>query len=44
MAGRVFGRMVPTFSDVILLTNTGEGSAWSFAGKLERPFRNGWYA
>jgi hypothetical protein len=33
-----------TFSDVILLTNTDEGSQWSFTTKLERPFKNGLYA
>jgi hypothetical protein len=33
-----------TFSDVILLTNTDDGSQWSVTAKLERPFRNGFYA
>jgi hypothetical protein len=33
-----------TFSDVILLTNANEGSQWSVTAKLERPFRNGFYA
>jgi carboxypeptidase family protein len=37
-------RINTAFSDVILLTNTDEGSQWSVTGKLERPFRNGWYA
>jgi hypothetical protein len=40
----LFVREVPSLSDVILLTNTGEGSQWSVSGKLERPFRNGLYA
>lgn len=40
----VFTRKNRTFSDIILLKNTDEGSQWSFTGKLERPFRNGFYA
>jgi hypothetical protein len=40
----VYGRVNSTFSDVVFLTNTDQGSPWSFATKLERPFRNGWYA
>jgi hypothetical protein len=39
-----FIRKVSSLSDVVLLTNTDEGSQWSFSGKLERPFRNGLYA
>jgi hypothetical protein len=43
--GRQFyARMAPAFSDVVFLTNTDEGNAWTIATKLERPFRNGWYA
>jgi hypothetical protein len=43
--GRPFyGRANPAFSDVIFLTNTDQGSAWQLAAKLEKPFRNGWYA
>jgi hypothetical protein len=43
--GRPFySRAFPAFSDVIFLTNTDEGSAWQLATKLEKPFRNGWYA
>ena len=43
--GRPFYRRAdPTFSDVIFLTNTDEGDAWTIATRLERPFRNGWYA
>jgi hypothetical protein len=40
----VYARTNRTFSDVILLTNTDDGSQWSFTGKLERPFRSGLYA
>ena len=35
---------VPSLTDVILLTNTGEGSTWSISGKVERPFTDGWFA
>lgn len=43
--GRPFYRRAnPAFSDVIFLTDTDQGSAWTIATKLERPFRNGWYA
>jgi carboxypeptidase family protein len=31
---------VPTLSDVIFLTNTDLGSAWSLAFKVDRPYRN----
>jgi hypothetical protein len=40
----IFVRKVTSLSDVVLLTNTDEGSQWSVSGKLERPFRNGLYA
>ena len=37
----VFQRnQVPTLSDVIFLTNTGEGDAWSLVFKVDRPFRD----
>ena len=39
----LFVREVPSLSDVVLLTNTDEGSQWSVSGKLERPFHNGLY-
>ncbi len=43
--GRPFyTRSNPGFSDVILLTNTDQGSAYTFTTKIERPFRGGWYA
>ena len=31
---------VPSLSDVIFLTNTDKGSAWSLAFKVDRPYRN----
>jgi hypothetical protein len=34
----------PAFRDVVVLTNTTEGSSWTVATKLERQFRSGWYA
>jgi hypothetical protein len=40
----IFTRVSTTLSDVILLTNSGEGSSWSTVLGLRRPFRNGWYA
>lgn len=42
--GRPFyARINPTYSDVVFLTNTDEGSSWNLALKLERPFRNRWF-
>ncbi len=40
----VYTRKNRTFSDVILLKNTDEGTQWTATAKLERPFRNGFYA
>jgi hypothetical protein len=40
----VYGRRNTTYGDVILLTNTDQGDSWSVSFKLERPWRNGWYA
>ena len=37
-------RANPAFSDVVFLTNTTEGNSWTIATKLEKPFRNRWYA
>jgi hypothetical protein len=39
----IFVRRVSSLSDAVLLTNTDEGSQWSVVGKVERPFRNGFY-
>lgn len=40
----VYSRVVSTLSNVILLTNTTEGSQWSTSFKVDRPFRNGFSA
>jgi hypothetical protein len=34
---------VPTLSNVLLLTNTGEGDSWSLGFDVKRPFSNGLY-
>jgi hypothetical protein len=34
----------PAYSDVIFLTNTTEGSNWSASIKVDKPWKNGWYA
>jgi hypothetical protein len=39
----VFGRRVTSLSDVIFLTNTDQGSAWTLAFEAKRPFRNGFF-
>jgi hypothetical protein len=39
----LYGRQVPSLADVILLTNTSDGSQWSFSFKVDRPFRNGFF-
>ena len=39
----VYGRKVSSLGDVILLTNTSDGSQWSFSFKVDRPFRNGFF-
>ena len=39
-----YARANPAFSDVVFLTNTSEGNAWTIATKIEKPFRNRWYA
>jgi hypothetical protein len=41
---QILNRKNTTYSDVIFLTNSGEGSSWSTVLELRRPFRNGWYA
>jgi hypothetical protein len=41
----VFSRnVVPGISDMIFLTNTDQGDAWSVAFKVERPFRDRFFA
>ena len=42
--GRPFyTKVLATVNDVVLLTNTDQGSQWSVSYKLERPFKNGYY-
>ncbi len=36
-------RLNRDFSNVILLTNTGDGSSWTIATKLEKRFRDNWF-
>lgn len=36
----VFGRSVPSLSDVIFLTNSDEGDSWSVVFKVDRPVRD----
>ena len=40
----VFRRSVSTLSDVIFLTNTDQGNSYNWVVKVERPYRNGWFA
>ena len=40
----VYARLAPTQGDAIFLTNTDQGDSWSLAFKLERPWRNGFFA
>ncbi len=39
----IFGSKVSSLSDVILLSNSSEGSTWSGLVELRRPFSNGWF-
>ena len=36
-------RLRSDFSNVILLTNTGQGGSWSLAAKLDKRFGNNWF-
>jgi hypothetical protein len=38
------GRVSSAISNTILLTNTDLGRQWNMSFKLERPFRDGWFA
>lgn len=38
------GRVTSAISNAILLTNTDQGKQWNLSFKLERPFRQGWFA
>ena len=44
--GRMFFQrnVVPAFTNVIFLTNSDQGDAWTMAFKVERPFRNRFFA
>jgi hypothetical protein len=39
----VYSRRITSLSDVIFLTNTDQGSAWTLAFEAKRPFRNGFF-
>lgn len=39
----IYGRKVTSLSDVIFLTNTDRGSAWSLVFEAKRPFRQGFF-
>ena len=41
---QILNRLNNSFSDVIFLTNSGEGYSWSTMFEVRRPFRNGWFA
>jgi hypothetical protein len=34
----------PSYSDVIFLTNTNQGSTWSLSAKVDKQWSRGWYA
>ena len=38
-----YSRLHRDFSNVILLTNTGEGSSWTMAAKLDKRFSDNWF-
>ena len=38
-----FIKKISGLSDVILLTNTNQGSNWTASYEVRRPFRNGWF-
>jgi len=40
----IFTRVSTSLSDVIFLTNSGEGYTWSTLFEVRRPWRNRWYA
>jgi hypothetical protein len=41
---QIFTRLNTSLSDVIFLTNSGEGYSWNAMFELRRPWRNGWNA
>lgn len=40
----VYGRVNPTFNDVIFLTNTDQGKSWMLTTQVDRSFRDNWFA
>src|SRR5205814_469592 len=40
----VYSRVDPTINDALLITNTDKGNMETVAFKVERPYRNGFYA
>jgi hypothetical protein len=40
----LYSRLYPSLSNVLLLTNTTKGYNYTITGKIDRPFRNGWFA
>ena len=40
----LYKKLDPNLNDVILLSNTTQGGTWTGAFKVERPFKNGFYA
>jgi hypothetical protein len=40
----VYARKDLNLNDALLLLNTTQGSTWTLSTKVERPFKNGWYA
>ncbi|MFB3855062.1 MAG: TonB-dependent receptor domain-containing protein [Vicinamibacterales bacterium] len=40
----VYTRVAPSLGDAIFLTNTSEGRQWSLSFKVEKPWKNGFYA
>jgi Carboxypeptidase regulatory-like domain len=39
-----YARQVTSLSDVIFLTNSNQGGAWSMTFELKRSYKNGWFA
>jgi hypothetical protein len=39
-----YARKDLNLNDALLLLNTTQGSTWTLSTKVERPFKNGWYA
>ena len=41
---KYYARANTAYSDVVYLTNTDQGRSFNVAAKIDRPFRNNWYA